>query len=78
MKQQCSCRTIYLKVGVGFYILCVLCLFRNDSKEGERKKLAQLFRSYSVQYASRTGGVGPQVWMLDLQVRFSRGVASGV
>jgi len=39
----------------------------NDSKEGERKKLAQLFRSYCQQHATRTGGVGPQVWMLDLQ-----------
>lgn len=39
----------------------------NDSKEGERKKLAGLFRSYCTAHAARTGGIGPQVWMLDLQ-----------
>ncbi len=41
---------------------------RNDSKEIERKKFVQLLRSYATQYASRTNGMGPQVWLLDLQV----------
>lgn len=46
----------------------VFCPHRSDSKEGERRKLAQLMRAYTVQHAARTGGVGAQAWMLDLQV----------
>lgn len=44
-------------------------LHRRDSKEGERKKLAELMKEAAKQRASSTGGSGPQLWVLDVQVR---------
>ncbi|WIA15988.1 hypothetical protein OEZ85_012727 [Tetradesmus obliquus] len=38
-----------------------------DSKEAERKKMAELLKAAAAARAAATGGQGPQIWVLDLQ-----------
>jgi hypothetical protein len=47
----------------------MLCSCRTDSKEAERKKMAELLKASAAARAAATGGQGPQMWVLDLQVR---------
>jgi hypothetical protein len=44
------------------------CACRSDSKEAERKKMAELLKAAAAARAAATGGQGPQMWVLDLQV----------
>jgi hypothetical protein len=48
---------------------CLLPLYRNDSKERERKQLATLMRTLAAQHAAYTNQQGPQIYLLDAQVR---------
>lgn len=49
---------------------------RTDPKESERKKLADLLKAAAAKRAQDTNGQGPQLWVLDLQVRFTCGMAA--
>jgi hypothetical protein len=53
--------------GVDCYFF--VCACRSDSKEAERKKMAELLKAAAAARAAATGGQGPQMWVLDLQVR---------